>query len=1332
MKAIVQIVGADILCRGLGPQTLEYRIDGTNAQEKLHGWAARYSRATRLGDEAELLAIGSEKFDWLNSGGWAAAWAKAAGPRELEIWVDDPAKALARAILESPWELLARDSAYLADDDVQLFELYRRVGAVDSPAAPQFGDLQLMFMAAAPAGENPLSFEAEETGILEATKRLPLHLVVEESGNAQYLRERLDLDGPFEALHLSCHGDIHPQHGPQLALEDETGQLALVHVGQLVDALGDPKRMPLIFLSACRTAEQSEAGKRTAEPFVRELVRAGVANVLGWDGSVYDADALTYARSFYSELASLQQVPRAAAVARHALRRCQIDNPRQGRHWHLARLYLGPAGGGALAAKGRPKRKPAGGGDQFLDPARQEVLVAGPAEFVGRRRATQAVLNAFRDGVAGVLIHGMGNLGKSSLAFRVSSRLTRHTKVVVFGKYDALSVLDCVIAALLPQERKPAIDVWRNAVLDDPTQLADALEALLEGPLDARPILLVVDDLERILETPSQSDGVTPVQAGYRAVLIAILRAFRQAQCESRLLITSRYRFCLPDSGGADLASDLVCVPLQPMDDNEREKQLRAAARIADVDDLAGVDTVLLQRALDVAQGNPGLQAVLSRPILKRETAVAKDALAAIEHFQTTGAPPERIRALIAQGIAADEANAMVAFFKRMAFDTYRTALTPEQADMLQACCLFSAGLPIPRPAVEAAGRAAGVEKVADALNRLLWLGLVDDWGDDIDTGMAKSVAHVAANPLARPLIGGAPKDITAAVASTVLSELNRCWRDSNGSFVPGRQAVEIARLALIAGCSCESNGIILKNAAVAAGKFLIRDGQASKAHSQVLGPAYEQLGTLAASLDSLIPGAAAFQMVSSEEAIARAISSPYHKLLSAELTSLYCESLILSTKENVPDPIVRALEPLAIGNEHHGWNALYQALKLRLAGRYPEAKLAYIEASEFFFRLGQTREWAICRKGFCSVLVACEEFREAQHLLRHEVLPAFNETDDPWLLARTLGAISMTCELLGDLTEALKISRENELPLYERMDDLIAQTVTLDRIAKMHDSLGEINEASSVRSRLSSLNQQVVNAHERAASLEFIAEEFRTEREVDRRSRLGLPKLNRGMPTFHLMPEKRIDELCLLVKLGALRDRATAIGEIADHVQHAGDLDEASRIRREIELEVLRALNDNCLLAAVLSKVSQICYSRSQLDEAIKLLNQSLEIELPAGDCKGLAQIQYLRASFQLVRGGTNLICIEKSCDVFAEALRALRELERPRGTLVVSMQLGQALSLCKKQDSAIQVFNSAMESLEKFGNPEDVRWAYLDFWPFMNVFMGSTSRGHDLAARE
>lgn len=350
MKATIQLVGTDLLCRCPGLSS-ECRLDGADGLAKLQAWATRYGKAAKHNYEADLLAIGREMFDWLNESGWAAAWTKAAGSRDLEIRIDDPADSLAQAVLEAPWELLARETGHLADDAVQLFELSRRIGAEGSPVEPHFSDLQLMFMAAAPVGTSPLAFEDEEFAILEATKRLHLHLVVEESGCAQFLRERLDQEGPFEALHLSCHGDIDQQLGPVLALEDETGQLAPADIGEMVGTLGDPQRTPLVFLSACRTAEQIEAGERTAEPFVRELVRAGVANVLGWDGSVYDSDARAYARSFYRELASMQRVAHAAAVARQALRRNQTKDPRQGRHWHLARLYLGPAGGGSAGCQ---------------------------------------------------------------------------------------------------------------------------------------------------------------------------------------------------------------------------------------------------------------------------------------------------------------------------------------------------------------------------------------------------------------------------------------------------------------------------------------------------------------------------------------------------------------------------------------------------------------------------------------------------------------------------------------------------------------------------------------------------------------------------------------------------------------------------------------------------------------------------------------------------------------------------------------------------------------------------------------------------------------------
>jgi CHAT domain-containing protein len=149
--------------------------------------------------------------------------------------------------------------------------------------------------------------------------------VVEESGSAPLLAERIATDGPFEALHISCHGDIDRGCGPYLMLEDEAGERAAAFVADMVRCLGDAEqRPPLVFLSACRTAEQQA---RSGESFVRALVRSGVANVLGWDGSVYDRDAAAFAEGFYEALALGRSVAHAAAEARRQLLTTLTRNP---------------------------------------------------------------------------------------------------------------------------------------------------------------------------------------------------------------------------------------------------------------------------------------------------------------------------------------------------------------------------------------------------------------------------------------------------------------------------------------------------------------------------------------------------------------------------------------------------------------------------------------------------------------------------------------------------------------------------------------------------------------------------------------------------------------------------------------------------------------------------------------------------------------------------------------------------------------------------------------------------------------------------------------------
>ena len=589
MTGRIEVVGSRI--RLSGPSEASLDLDAKTLA-RWSDWTARYRAATGPVAPGVMLDLGREMFGWLNSGGWAKVWSQARGSRRLEIGAEAALENDQRKLLDLPWEILADATGHLAADSVQPFEVWRRVGPAGEPREPAHRDLSLLFMAASPrGGGRALDYEAEEAAILGATERLGLSLAVEESGCAEFLRERLDGEEAFEAIHLSCHGDVlsaeaaarhadrSAEAGPVLLLETPEGDEIFVSPGRLARVWGGTPP-GLVFLSACRTGESVEG---VAASYARTLARALPA-VLGWDGSVYDPDAIAFAEPFYRELAGYETPAFAASAARRAVLERHMNDPQTGVHWHLARLWLGSDGGGPLCAKGKLRRRlPAhdAGYKAVLDGKRgRGPEVAGALTFVGRRREAQAVIGAFREDAApGVLIHGMGNLGKSSLAARIANRLPTLDAVLVYGNYDPLAVLERVGAALPAGERKPFLDLWRPLVDADAAQLAEALEALLDGPFFDAPILLIVDDLEQALEEPSPGQNLTPVSADYgrRVAIAAVLAAFGRARGDSRLLFTSRYDFAAVDGSGRDLAAGLVRVPLTPFDPGQRDKQWRAA-----------------------------------------------------------------------------------------------------------------------------------------------------------------------------------------------------------------------------------------------------------------------------------------------------------------------------------------------------------------------------------------------------------------------------------------------------------------------------------------------------------------------------------------------------------------------------------------------------------------------------------------------------------------------------------------------------------------------------------------------------------------------------------
>lgn len=188
---------------------------------------------------------------------------------------------------------------------------------------------------------------------------------------------------------------------------------------------------------------------------------------------------------------------------------------------------------------------------------------------------------------------------------------------MVFGRYDARAIFDELIEAIDARHRAALRTAWLDEIARDPQALKDAIEAILTGPAAApdraaghQPILLVIDDLERILEPPRPGETRTRVKAEARAPLKAVIEAFAAARTltESRLLLTSRYTFSLPASRG-DVADDLLDLQLPPLTEGQRRKLAWAELSRGVLDAEVSEDAeVLAGRAREAAAGNPGLK----------------------------------------------------------------------------------------------------------------------------------------------------------------------------------------------------------------------------------------------------------------------------------------------------------------------------------------------------------------------------------------------------------------------------------------------------------------------------------------------------------------------------------------------------------------------------------------------------------------------------------------------------------------------------------------------------------------------------------------------------
>ncbi|HMZ18959.1 MAG TPA: CHAT domain-containing protein, partial [Blastocatellia bacterium] len=560
-------------------------------------------------NEPNLPALGRRLFEWLDGAEhrWLASALEQTAGLTLRIDVDGRLRHL-------PWELLFANGAYLCFNAVRPFTPARLVE--DKPRELQTHNrpLRLLFMACSAEDVQPLlEFEGEESLILDAARQHQIEMFVEESGSLGGLQYQTTAfgEGHFDVFHLSGHADVRDNE-PIFLMENDQGFRQEVTATEIADAFkGNWPR--LVFLSGCKTSQATEQGQLPS--LCEALVRAGAPAVLGWALPVGDVAASRAAAELYEHLASGKTLDE--AVARARLQLLKDGSP----FWHLLRLYVNAKPFAPLVtALKTPKRARLHtrfAENDFLD-AGSKVEVCKRKDFIGRRRVIQRCLRAVqsRQGedvyAEGVLLHGMGGLGKSSLAARLCERLQPqgYKRIVFVG---ALQHEDWDFLSRI-KDKLASVEV--NQLLDEPLPLHQRLRKLFDGPLAAESFLFVFDDFEQNME-PSGDRQV--IKAAPLRILTALLHAIHESASDSRAIVTCRYEFDLP-------------APLELRKENpgslrgaELKKKLSrlAAWQVYWVDEQA--KEANKRRAEELSAGNPRLLEWLNRVLL--DSALDQDAI---------------------------------------------------------------------------------------------------------------------------------------------------------------------------------------------------------------------------------------------------------------------------------------------------------------------------------------------------------------------------------------------------------------------------------------------------------------------------------------------------------------------------------------------------------------------------------------------------------------------------------------------------------------------------------------------------------------------------------
>jgi len=341
----------------------------------------------------------------------------------LKIASDDP------RVLAWPWEALRdpQTGGTLTQHCRMERQLSGQHDPLDLPATLPRDRINILLITARPY-EADVGFRALSRPLLDliAQDNLPVSVEMLRPPTFDQLRTHLHArPGYYHIVHFDGHGGYGPGTSSdgfrlesaqgRLLFETETGAADPVSADQLSVLLRE-YRIPIIVLNACQSAMIDAAALDAFASVAAALQRAGVRSVVAMAYALYVSGARVFLPAFYRRLFEQGSITEAVRAGRQAMLHQQGRICYRGefplQDWLVPVVYQQDPPDLAFTEHSTTSATVRERVALPLDMAQDNT----PYGFIGRDSAVLALERAMRRLPAGILIHGLGGIGKTTLA----------------------------------------------------------------------------------------------------------------------------------------------------------------------------------------------------------------------------------------------------------------------------------------------------------------------------------------------------------------------------------------------------------------------------------------------------------------------------------------------------------------------------------------------------------------------------------------------------------------------------------------------------------------------------------------------------------------------------------------------------------------------------------------------------------------------------------------------------------------------------------------------------------------------------------------------------